>query len=203
MQPERRLYPDSDIWLVRPLLPFRRHVLRRWLQGMDLEWCEDPGNQSLHYRRSCLRTHVLPVLTQCVGRDPVGELARAAGRAAQADAALEWLGRQVFPTLDWFVDADGSGSLARLPLAALPDETIVRCLLHGMTRLTPAGAPVQVGGMARDALLRLVRQGNRHWCVRLAGCEVRRDRDRIVLTPVTGPVERKKKHDLPIRVPIV
>jgi tRNA(Ile)-lysidine synthase len=77
IRPSRPLRRGSKIRLVRPLLPFRRSRLREWLTRWGETWREDATNADGNVRAR-LRNRALPVLAQCVGRDPVPLLARLA-----------------------------------------------------------------------------------------------------------------------------
>lgn len=78
----RPLRRASRIRLVRPLLVFRRERLRDWLERWREKWREDPTNVSGN-ARARLRSRAIPVLRDCVGRDPVPLLARLAANAAR------------------------------------------------------------------------------------------------------------------------
>jgi tRNA(Ile)-lysidine synthase len=77
----RPLRRGSRIRLVRPLLAFRRERLREWLERWRETWREDPTNVGGN-ARARLRRRAMPVLRECVGRDPVPLLARLAAHAA-------------------------------------------------------------------------------------------------------------------------
>jgi tRNA(Ile)-lysidine synthase len=77
----RPLRRGSRIRLVRPLLAFRRDRLREWLERWRETWREDPTNVAGN-ARARLRRRAMPVLRECVGRDPVPLLARLAAHAA-------------------------------------------------------------------------------------------------------------------------
>jgi tRNA(Ile)-lysidine synthase len=78
----RPLRRTSPIRLVRPLLVFRRARLREWLERWRETWREDPTNVAANVRAR-LRNRAIPVLRECVGRDPVPLLARLAAHAAR------------------------------------------------------------------------------------------------------------------------
>jgi tRNA(Ile)-lysidine synthase len=80
IRPSRALRRGSKLRLVRPLLPFRRDRLREWLARWAETWREDPTNVDGNVRAK-LRCRAMPVLRDCVGRDPVPLLARLADRA--------------------------------------------------------------------------------------------------------------------------
>ena len=63
--------------LVRPLLPFRRAALRRWLVAEGAAWREDPTNAEGNDRAK-IRNRLLPLVRTLLGRDPSAPLARLA-----------------------------------------------------------------------------------------------------------------------------
>ncbi len=89
--PKRRVFAGG--LLVRPLLDFRREVLREYAERERLHWIEDPSNRDLRHTRNYLRRELMPRLAH---RFPGhGEtLARAARHQADAARLLMELGRQ-------------------------------------------------------------------------------------------------------------
>ncbi len=51
-------------YLFRPLLNFQREDIEHYASQQDLQWVEDPSNQSLRYDRNYLRHQVLPLIKQ-------------------------------------------------------------------------------------------------------------------------------------------
>lgn len=76
--------------LARPLLRVGRAELEAYARAHQLEWIEDPSNQSLDHSRNYLRHRVLPVLER---RWPQasGNIARAADHLAEAQSLLDEL----------------------------------------------------------------------------------------------------------------
>jgi tRNA(Ile)-lysidine synthase len=69
--------------IVRPLLPFRRSELRRYVEGLGVQWIDDPSNKDRRWARVRLRTEAIPAL-ESVAPETVRhlvELARASTRA--------------------------------------------------------------------------------------------------------------------------
>lgn len=94
----RRLHPNSDIRIVRPMLPFTRDALRGYLRQRDLSFMDDSTNADPSVAtRNFLRQEVMPRLARGVNPRAsaalvrLGEQARAASRAIRrsARAALE------------------------------------------------------------------------------------------------------------------
>jgi tRNA(Ile)-lysidine synthase len=114
--------------IIRPLLPFRREALARYLQERGIEAWEDPANADPKHLRSWLRQAVMPViadrLPDVVAR--LGVAAEQAGRNVMAwDALLDAL-----PDLDARIERDGvsvaAHALARYDSALA--EAIARAL---------------------------------------------------------------------------
>jgi tRNA(Ile)-lysidine synthase len=84
MATQRPLAPG--VVLLRPLLAQPRAVLRAWLAGQDLPWCEDSSNADPRFARNRLRLRVLPTLE--AGCPGIGAaLAQRAAAQAAAHAA--------------------------------------------------------------------------------------------------------------------
>ena len=86
--------------LVRPLLPFRRDVLMRYVRARDLPVWSDPANQDPRHLRAWLRGDVLPLLRTALPE--VDDALLAVGRHAARDraawnAALDLLAGPRFP----------------------------------------------------------------------------------------------------------
>ncbi|MBI5502199.1 MAG: tRNA lysidine(34) synthetase TilS [Deltaproteobacteria bacterium] len=108
--------PPRTGGFVRPLLPFRRAELRRWLETRGLAWVEDPTNEDVRKLRARVRHLVLPALRRFSPAIDEGLLA-AAGAIQRARELLEvwdagWLADRAVTT------ADG----LELPRAALREE---------------------------------------------------------------------------------
>lgn len=137
--------------LLRPLLPFRRDELARYVQEQGIATWEDPANSDSRHLRSWLRQDVVPGIEARLP-DFVPRLvrtARLAGRDIAAwDAVLEML-----PELDPRVDADGV-SVAAHALAGY-DSALGEALVAALGRR--AGCVI---GPARAArMLRLAATG--------------------------------------------
>lgn len=143
--------------VVRPLLTTSKAQLASVVFRAGLLPLDDPTNRDLAAARNRIRHLALPRLA--AGEDP-GELcerlARLAGRAAGAAAALE---RRWFPPAERL--ADGALAIPRAALAALPEELrpLVLAALHRR-----AGAPYPPSRKAREELAAQLLRG-------AAGCD--------------------------------
>lgn len=82
--------PLGPGWLVRPWLTLPRAAMIRRVKDAGINWIEDPSNQSSEVRRSFLRQHVLPVLSQR-WPEASGLLAATAQRQARAARVMDEL----------------------------------------------------------------------------------------------------------------
>lgn len=107
-------------WLLRPLLAVARSELERWAQAHQLQWVDDPSNQSLEHSRNYLRHQVMPVLER---RWPQasGNMARAAAHLGEAQSLLDELAEMDLQ------DAQASDEWPWLPLPSL-DLSALRVL---------------------------------------------------------------------------
>ncbi|MCU0620870.1 MAG: tRNA lysidine(34) synthetase TilS [Gemmatimonadales bacterium] len=142
--------------LVRPLLPFRREELARYLRDRGLGAWDDPANRDTRHLRSWLRERVLPVLRE---RLPdvdarLGDLSRQAGVDLMAwDAVLD-----VLPGLDARAE-EGRISLASGALGALAPGLANRVLRTAARR---AGLPLTRAAAGRAmGLVRRAESGRR------------------------------------------
>ncbi|HXE58817.1 MAG TPA: tRNA lysidine(34) synthetase TilS, partial [Gemmatimonadales bacterium] len=137
--------------LVRPLLPFRREALARYLHERGLEVWYDPANRDPRHLRSWLRGELLPLLRRRLPRidrnlERLGRLAAAERRAW--DVVLDALGE-----LDWRPEPDGA-SVAAAVLGGY-DCSLARALLMAAGRRVGC----RIGPTAAARAVALVRGG--------------------------------------------
>lgn len=60
----RKLIPDSNVYLSRPLLHVSRQDIERYARCFDLKWCEDQSNKKSIYTRNFIRNELMPMLTK-------------------------------------------------------------------------------------------------------------------------------------------
>jgi len=176
-------------WLVRPLLAVGRAELEVWAQAHQLEWIEDPSNQSLDHSRNYLRHQVVPVLQQ---RWPQASanMARTAAHLAEAQSLLDELAEMDL------LAAQVSDDWSWLPLPSL-DLPTLRALSPARQRnalrhwLTPFTALPDTDHWAGWQALRDA-AADAAPCWRLAGGELHRAGNRLWwlfgawLEPVAG-----------------
>jgi tRNA(Ile)-lysidine synthase len=114
--------PRDGMWR-RPLLPMRRADTERICRAAGLQWWVDPHNSDPAFRRSRVRSEVMPVLEDVLGGGVAEALARTADQVRADGALLDRLADDVsdpsdVPTLAALPPALRSRVLRRLALAA-------------------------------------------------------------------------------------
>jgi tRNA(Ile)-lysidine synthase len=90
--------PFSSGLLVRPLLEFTRSELQSWAQEQQLQWIDDPTNDSIGFDRNYLRHQITPLLKQRWPAAAVNAV-RASTHFAEASGLLEELAQMDVQTM--------------------------------------------------------------------------------------------------------
>lgn len=171
--------------VVRPLLEVTRDELRRYAALRSLVSVEDSTNHDDRRLRNRVRHDVLPRLSESLGIDVVGRLARLAEELS-VESALAEIGLAAL--LDALEDP------RRLPVAALCTEAAGRIVHAWLARLGVRPVKAQVESVV--AVSRSVRPGGR---VDLAGrLRVERRYGEICLVDAAGPAADWAAVDLPV-----
>jgi tRNA(Ile)-lysidine synthase len=138
--------------LVRPLLPFRRDAVVRYVRSRGLQVWLDPANRDPRHLRAWLRGDVLPALRARLPR--VDDALLALGRQAARDRAAWSAALDLLPGIDFRLERDGFSVAAR-GLSGY-DSTLGETLLMAAARrvgcrLGPARAARVVRLAARGA----------------------------------------------------
>ena len=94
MRPKRRSAVDR-VYIVRPMLTFRRSDLRKFLLTLSVDWREDRTNLQLTARRNVIRRQILPLIRQ-VNSAADRSILHLASHARRVN---NYLDRQVAPTV--------------------------------------------------------------------------------------------------------
>jgi tRNA(Ile)-lysidine synthase len=138
-------------WLVRPLLPFRRGLLLRYVRERKLPVWIDPANADTAHLRSWLRVELLPLLR---GRVPeVDDRLLRAGRQAARDREAWDALLDRMPDLDLRVEEDGI-SVAGASLGGY-DSALAEAVIMAAARR----AGCQLGPSRAARVLALVERG--------------------------------------------
>jgi len=162
--------PDSAPFgqgkMLRPLLNVAKQALDAYAQAHDLNWVEDPSNQSSDYDRNFLRNEIVPLLRQ---RWPALDktMARSARHCADADVLLAETAADLFVPI--FNAADNTLSIpCLLQLDPLKQALVIRQWFKILALKMPAQAFVdriftQVisASTSRDPVL-----SGRDYCIR-------------------------------------
>jgi tRNA(Ile)-lysidine synthetase-like protein len=138
--------------IFRPLLPFRREELARYLQDRGIEAWHDPANADPKHLRSWLRQAVMPVIAERLP-DVVRRLGEAAEQAGRNNAAWGAL-LETLPDLEFRSERD-SVSVAAHALASY-DSALAEAIVRALGRR--AGCSI---GRARAARLIALATGGR------------------------------------------
>lgn len=74
---------------IRPLLEESRRQILKWLEEMDIPYCQDSTNLSGCYTRNRIRSQLIPLICREVNEKGVENIARMGQMAAMADEYLE------------------------------------------------------------------------------------------------------------------
>lgn len=107
IRPLRRLSPQSDVVLVRPMLSMRRGRIEAFLTDAGLAWRHDSTNDATKMTRNRIRHDVIPLIEQVVNPQAVDALMRLAAQAAAMDEYLSETAERVLESV--IVDRDGDG----------------------------------------------------------------------------------------------
>jgi len=156
--------------VIRPLLGFRRHELREWLQARSLAWCEDSSNAGTDLPRGFVRHRVLPLLRE---RWPsvADHLAAFAEILADDEALLAGLVAAAAP------EPTPRQPVAAAVLEGLPRPLRQRWVLAVAARLPLTEPPSREQLASVDSMLSTGRPTavdlGRHWVLRRRGAAVR------------------------------
>jgi tRNA(Ile)-lysidine synthase len=165
--------------LIRPLLGFAKQALQEWLRLQDQPWIEDPSNQNPHHQRNRLQ----PLLESEGLKEQ--RLQSVIAKCARTRQALE---QQIHEALVAYARL-GEGACTLLPAALALPEIILQGVLQKIL--------CAMGGKAlpcREEKLRalhhqLLQQDFKG--ATLHGCQIRRKKDVLFITPAKSPCLEK------------
>jgi tRNA(Ile)-lysidine synthase len=134
--------------LVRPLLPFRRAQLLRYVRARALPVWDDPANRDPRHLRSWLRTDVLPGLRHRLPRVDQAMLS-VAGHAARERGAWQAV-LDLLPGLDFRLE-QGGFSVAAHGLSGYDSDLAITLLRAGARRVGYRLAPAHALRLIRVA----------------------------------------------------
>jgi tRNA(Ile)-lysidine synthase len=134
--------------LVRPLLPFRREQLLRYVRARALPVWDDPANRDPRHLRSWLRTEILPGLRHRLPRVDQAMLS-VAGHAARERGAWQAV-LELLPGLDFRLE-QGGFSVAARGLSGYDSALAITLLRAGARRVGYRLAPAHALRLFRVA----------------------------------------------------
>jgi tRNA(Ile)-lysidine synthase len=138
--------------IVRPLLPFRRDAVVRYVRSAGLPAWSDPANQDPRHLRSWLRGDLLPMLRARLPH--VDDALLSVGRHAARDRAAWSAVLELLPGLEFRLERDGFSVAARVLSgydSALGETVLMAAARRVGCRLGPARAARVLGVAARGA----------------------------------------------------
>ncbi|HJO04747.1 MAG TPA: tRNA lysidine(34) synthetase TilS [Acidobacteriota bacterium] len=124
----------GGLLLVRPLLGVRRERLRRYAQGRDVAWREDPSNADSRFTRNRVRNIVLPALEQALP-GAVDRIGRAAELLDQDNDWLEGLVDEALARAQLDDPHPGATALDVSVLRTLPRALATRVLRRALAEV--------------------------------------------------------------------
>ncbi|MFH1423148.1 MAG: tRNA lysidine(34) synthetase TilS [Planctomycetota bacterium] len=97
--PARRIFPQTEIKVVRPLIEITRKEITEYLESNQLNWIEDSTNTDTTLLRNKIRHNVLPYLEKLSGRDMRNHLARIAEVSFEMRPLLDIRARELIGSL--------------------------------------------------------------------------------------------------------
>ncbi len=99
IRPSRRLSPDGEVRLVRPLLGMRRSRIRAFIEANGIPFRHDSTNNAAHATRNRIRHELLPLAEKCINPQSVEALLRLADQAAGLDEYLRETAERLLETI--------------------------------------------------------------------------------------------------------
>lgn len=131
--------------LVRPLLPYRREDLARYVREQGLVTWDDPANRDPRHLRSWVRTSLLPEIRGRI-EDVDTRLARSAAQAALDRRAWDQVLDRL-PGIEWRDEIDG-GSVAVAGTAGYDSPLLLAILMAAARRAGCRLGPARAGRAA-------------------------------------------------------
>lgn len=159
----RRIQPAGSaepVFVVRPLLGWRRAELAALVEEAGIAAVDDPSNRSPDYDR----THFRRLLAEQPLLDPE-RLAASAANLADAEQALEWAAER-----EWEARHRAEGGVLRLDAEDLPAEILRRLVVRAVESVREGTGAT--GEWRRDKLPQLLDTVSRGGSATLAGTKV-------------------------------
>jgi len=183
MAPSRPL--ASGCALVRPMLRCTRDDIRAYCSRASLEWCSDPTNADVTYRRNFIRHELLPLLREELNPQADQALARLATAAREVAAVLDELAADALAAAQLEEQA-GRLVLDAAVLADRPHAVVTAAIRLALVQL---GVPLRDIGADRMADLADTLSDQGRAISLPGGFEARRRAGRLILRRRAARVE--------------
>lgn len=186
----RRLSPDSEIRLIRPMLGFRREELRDYIALRGLAYRHDATNDLPNATRNRVRNDVLPLIQQKLNPNVTLALNRLAENARQANEALDELASRAMEGAMLASDPNQVAISVGLILAE-PEAVRARMVLLALRQL---GVSLQTIGQSQIDLMLALTIGDGHRrTIELPG-DISACRQGMALIISRAPTHRAPRH---------
>lgn len=145
MPPKRPFSKEVGVWIIRPLLSYRKRELIQYARENKLIWREDTSNHHLKYRRNVVRQRLMRIIRKDFGDKAISHI------VATANDLRGYLDHDFYDKLSTLFEAiQGDGNALRLKnLHDLPVVWRKRLYLEALKRWLP------MASQTRDLLGRI------------------------------------------------
>ncbi len=175
LRPMLPLREEDGIRYIRPILHWRRSEITDYLSARGIDWCDDETNEEDDATRNALRHHIIPQLSQLMGRDIVPIVNRSAEVQHVNESALR-------AALEQLPSRDPQGRLF-LPYLRVQAVSLQRAILFSYLREQGVS---DVSERNIQEALSLI-SGEKHVLNLAAGARLRRSQGRIYVEQPAQP----------------
>ncbi len=173
LRPMLPVREEDGLRYIRPLLHWRRSEITDYLSTRDISWCDDETNDDDDATRNALRHHIIPQLSELMGRDIVPIINRSAEVQQENEHALR-------AALAQLPSRDPQGRLY-LPYLREQTASLQRAILFSYLREQGVS---DVSERKIQEALSLI-SGDRHILNLAAGARLRRRQGRLYVEPAS------------------
>jgi len=184
IRPRRQLYEGGDVYVIRPLLTFRRAEILKYLDERHIAYRQDVSNASLSHTRNRIRHELLPLLRERFNPQAEEALLRLAEQARGVNAYLAETGERMLDSL--VIEHDDRQLVLHCPLLVRKPRVIQTQLIRGaILRMGCPEGELTYGHLNAVADLASGSEGSKSLDLP-AGLRVSRRYSRLVFEWITG-----------------
>lgn len=184
IRPRRQLYEGGDIYVIRPLLTFRKAEILDYLNERKIAYRQDASNASLSHTRNRIRHELLPLLHERFNPQAEEALLRLAEQARGVNAYLAETGERMLDSL--VIEHDDRQLVLHCPLLVRKPRVIQTQLIRSaILRMGCPEGELTYGHLNAVAELALGSEGSKSLDLP-AGLRVSRRYSRLVFERIAG-----------------